>query len=162
MILAVLAVLMGTTTFAQDAAPTATFTPPPAKPIAKWVVSKVPWDEWFKKNNIVTDKMGYIHLFWDAQDFKMNFEVKDKQNRLADAAIQLVARLYPSDAKADLMKVDIVYVLERDRYGEPKWDSLQQVAHLEFSRSKAMKLMKHKGPLSASQMKKLFDKFEIY
>ena len=156
--------LTGAVSYAQEATDLspATSTPLPVKPIAKWVVSEVPWDEWFKKNTQVTDKTDYIHLFWDAEDFKINFEVKDKKSRLADAAIQMATRLYPSDAKADLMKVDIVYVLERDTYGMPKWDSLQQVAHLEFSRSKAMKLTKHKGPLSAGQKKKLFDKFEIF
>lgn len=137
-------------------------TPTPVLVIKKWSVSIVPWDAWFKDNALVTDKTEYVHFFWNAQDFKVNFEVKDKKIRLAEAALELVKRLYPTDAKADQVKVDIVYVLERDAYGMPKWDSLQQVAHLEFLRSKASKLTKHRVPLSEIQMKKFFGKYEIY
>jgi len=136
----------------------------PAAPVVlpDWKVSKVPWDDWFKKNTTVTDKTDHVHFFWNAQDVKGNFEVKDKKQRLAQAALQLVARLYPDGAKSDEMRVDIVYVLERDTYGMPKWDSLQQVAHLEFSRSKTAKMAKNDKPLTDAQMKKAFTKFEIY
>ena len=130
--------------------------------LQKWNVAKVPWDEWFKNNAQVTDKGEYVHFFWNAQDFKGNFEVKDKKIRLAEVALQMVSRLYPADAKADPVKVDIVYVLERDTYGLPKWDSLQQVAHLEFSKAHALKLAKPSKPLSEVLLKKLFDKFEIF
>src|ERR1039458_5948624 len=119
--------------------PATTATTPAPMPVViagKWSASKVPWDPWFKDNAMVTDKTDYVHFFWNAQDFKMNFEVKDKQARLADAALELVRRLYPAGATADLVKVDIVYVLERDTYGQPKRDSLQPVAHLEFLTSK--------------------------
>jgi hypothetical protein len=133
-----------------------------ATPIAKWSVSTVPWDDWFKNNALVTDKTDHVHFFWNAQDFKGNFEVKDKKFRLGEAALELVKRLYPADAKADLVKVDIVYVLERDSYGMPKWDSLQQVAHLEFLKSKALKAGKKKFGPTAAAMKKIFDKFELY
>lgn len=122
----------------------------------------MPWDEWFKKNAMVTDKTDYVHFFWNAQDFKLNFEVNGKKLRLAEAALQLVSRLYPDDAKADLVKVDIVYVLERDQYGDPKWDSLQQVAHFEFHKSKALKLAKSKKDLSAAALEKIFVKYEIF
>lgn len=130
--------------------------------IEKWSVPIVPWDDWFKNNAMVTDKTDYVHFFWNAQDFKANFEVKDKKVRLAEAALELVKRLYPADAKADQVKVDIVYVLERDNYGLPKWDSLQQVAHFEFLKSKALKPAKKKLGSTDAAMKKIFDKFEFY
>ncbi len=134
----------------------------PGTLIEKWIVSQVPWDDWFKQNALVTDKTEYVHFFWNAQDFKGNFEVKDKKIRLAEAALELVKRLYPADAKADLVKVDIVYVLERDSYGLPKWDSLQQVAHFEFLKSKALKPSRKKLVPTDAVMKKMFDKFEFY
>jgi hypothetical protein len=130
--------------------------------IEEWSVPSVPWDDWFKSNAMITDKTDYVHFFWNAQDFKGNFEVKDKKVRLAEAALELVKRLYPADAKADQVKVDIVYVLERDSYGLPKWDSLQQVAHFEFSKSKALKPTKKKLVPTDAVMKKIFDKFEFY
>lgn len=134
----------------------------PVTVIEKWNTSNVPWDDWFKSNAMVTDKTDYVHFFWNAQDFKANFEVKNKKVRLAEAALELVKRLYPSDASADQVKVDIVYVLERDSYGQPKWDSLQQVAHFEFLKSKALKQAKKKQVLTDTVMKKIFDKFEFY
>lgn len=124
--------------------------------------SAIPWDKWFEKNALVTDKSEYVHFFWNAQDFKANFEVKDKKTMLAEAAVELVKRLYPSDAKSDLMKIDIVYVLERDSYGLPKWDSLQRVSHLEFLKSKALKLYPKKGGLTETALKKIFNKFEVF
>lgn len=130
--------------------------------VEKWSVPTVPWDDWFKSNAMITDKIDYVHFFWNAQDFKANFEVKDKKVRLAEAALELVKRLYPADAKADMVKVDIVYVLERDSYGLPKWDSLQQVAHFEFLKSKALKPGKKKPIPTDAVMKKIFDKFEFY
>ena len=157
---------LGIPAFAQETASisetgSATPTPFPVIP-GKWNASKTPWDLWFKKNTQVTDKQDYVHFFWNAQDCKANFETQDKKRRLADAALQLVVRFYPTGAKADLMKVDIVYVLERDSYGMPKWDSLQQVAHLECSRAKALKLSKKKSILSEAALAKIFDKFEVF
>lgn len=130
--------------------------------LKKWDLATIPWMDWFKGNNSITDKGEYVHFFWNAQDFKPNFEVPDKKARLAEAAVALVRGLYPADAKADLVKVDIVYVLERDNYGDPKWDSLQQVAHLEFKRSQIPKAGKKKTALTAAAMKKLFTKFELF
>lgn len=130
--------------------------------IKKWVMATVPWDGWFKNNAMVTDKTDYVHFFWNAQDFKENFEVKDKKLRLGEAALQLIAKLYPADAKADLVKVDIVYVLERDAYGQPKWDSLQQVAHFEFSKSKTLKIAKSKKEPALPALQKAFDQYVIY
>lgn len=147
---------------AQDGNPAADPTPtiPPAP--AKWSSAAVPWGPWFKNNTMVTDKSEYVHFFWNAQDFKSSFEVKDKKYRLEEAALQLVSKLYPADSKADPVKVDIVYVLERDSYGQPKWDSLQQVAHFEFLRSKAPKAAKGKKEPSAAALQKVFDKEEIF
>ena len=145
--------------------------------IKTWKVASVPWDAWFEKNTLVTDKseapwdyspadsgpyVPYVHFFWNAQDFKVNFELKDKKNRLAEAALELVKRLYPKTAKADLMKVDIVYVLQRDNYGMPSWDSLIRVAHLEFSRTLALKLIKKKIPMNDDLQKKLFTQFDLF
>jgi len=151
----------GTTDFTPAAAAPVTTTPV-APPIEHWSLAAVPWSDWFKNNAMVTDKTEYVHFFWNAQDFKANFEVKDKKTRLAQAALELVSKLYPADAKADLVKVDIVYVLERDSYGQPKWDSLQQVAHLECSKSKLLKALKPKGKASGAAFLKIFDKFELF
>jgi len=134
-------------------------TPTPLLP-GKWVAVKVPWDLWFKNNATVTDKTEYVHFFWNANDFKANFEIKDKKARLADAAVYLVKNLFPTDSKADLVKVDIVYVLERDGYGMPKWDTLQQVLHVEFLKSKV--IVGNKLPdFSIDTPDKVFDKFQI-
>ncbi|HJT23331.1 MAG TPA: hypothetical protein VJ873_02060, partial [bacterium] len=140
-------------------------TPTPFPLIQKWDGAKVPWDGWFKADPysvIVTDKGDYVHFFWNAQDFKANFEVKDKKQCLAQAALQLVTRLYPDGAKADAVKVDIVYVLQRDNYGKPNWDTLQQVAHFEFLRSKALKAAKPKKKLSPAALQKIFDQSVVY
>jgi hypothetical protein len=160
--LAVLTASAQETPVALVSSPANASTAPTPTVVKKWGMAVVPWDAWFKDNAMVTDKTDYVHFFWDAQDFKPNFEVKDKQRRLAEAAVQLVSRLYPADAKADQVKVDIVYVLERDSYGQPKWDSLQQVAHFEFLRSKALKLAKAKKEPAAAALRKIFDKSEMY
>ncbi len=130
--------------------------------VSEWKEEVLPWAAWFKKNTMVTDKTDYVHFFWNAQDFKPNFEGKEKKSRLSEAALELVKRLYPADAKADAVKVDIVYVLERDSYGQPKWDSLQQVAHYEFVKSKALKLIGKKTRLTEALITKAFDKLVIY
>jgi hypothetical protein len=136
--------------------------PTPFPVIKNWNMATVPWDEWFKKNALVTDKGAYVHFFWNAQDAKSNFEGKDAKFRLADAALELVAQLHPSTSQADLAKVDIVYVLERDSYGEPKWDSLQRVVHFEFSRAQALKMLKDKTIWTEEKMKKFFNKLEFF
>lgn len=159
----ILTLLTGPAVWAQEAVPTATpVMAATATPLKKWDVSQVPWDNWFKKNAIVKDKTDYVHFFWNSQDVKVNFDTPDKKKRLAQAALQLVSRLYPEGAKADLIKLDIVNVLERDSYGEPKWDTLQRAAHLEFSREKALEFLKHKGKESDEALFKIFDKYEVY
>ena len=136
-------------------------TPLPAL-ITKWNVATVPWDTWFKNNAMVTDKSTYVHFFWNAQDVKMNFEVKSKKQRLGEAALQLVSRLFPADSKADQVKVDIVYVLQRDSYGKPMWETLQRVAHFEFLRSKVLSPDRNRVFLNEGELKKVFNTFEFY
>lgn len=135
---------------------------PTVAPLRQWNAAKVPWDVWFKKNATVTDKTDYLYIFWDAQVFKANFEGKDKKKRLAEAALELASRLYPSDSKVDLIKVDISYILDQDAYGLPLWDSIQRSAHLEFSRSKMMGKNKKFPAVTDEVLKKNFDKFEIF
>ena len=137
-------------------------TPTPTPLLAgKWVAAKVPWDLWFKDNATVSDKGEYVHFFWNANDFKANFELKNKDQHLSDAAVYLVKKLFPADSKADLVKVDIVYVLQRDDYGMPKWDSLQQVAHFEFLRSKLLS-GKKLPDFTVKKPEKVFDVFQTF
>ena len=72
----------------------------------------------------------------------------------------MVKTLFPADSKADLVKVDIVYVLKRDEYGIPKLDTLQKVLHAEFLRSKVMS-GKTLPDFSISAPSKVFDKFQV-
>lgn len=144
---------------AQPVTPTPTAAP--VTLVRPWDPAQAPWEAWFKKNALVSDKADYVELFWNAQDFKANFQGPDQKVRFAEAALELVDRLYPAGAKADRVKVDIVYVLERDSYGEPSWDSLQQAAHLEISRAKAASF-KAGTALTEADLKKLFLKVEIY
>jgi hypothetical protein len=44
----------------------------------------------------------------------------------------------------------------------PKWDSLQRVAHFEFSLAKALKVLKGKTPWSEAGMKKVFTTLKFY
>lgn len=119
--------------------------------------SSPPWPEWFAKNTVVTDKKAYVHFFWNANDVKSRFEGKDKESLLAQSARALVALSYPKGATADAMRVDIVFVAERDGYGMPKWDSMRRVAHLEFSKKTL-----EQTPPSASEPRRGFDKFEVF
>lgn len=136
---------------------TATPSPTPVDPKAAPA-----WDDWFKRNTTATDKGSYVVFLWNAQDCKAYFGVPDKKVRLAEAAVQLACRMYPAGATADPLKVDIVYFLERDNYGMPKWDSLQKVAHFEFPRSRALKQAKSKTPLAADALKSFFTRIEFY
>ena len=115
------------------------------------------WSEWFAKNTVVTDKKAYVHFFWNANDVRDRFEGKDKDALLAEAARQLVALAFPKDAAADAVRVDIVFVAERDEYGMPKWDTLRRVAHLEFSRKKLSET-----PRRAGEPRLGFDVFEVF
>lgn len=155
---ALLFLMLTSMALAQESTPTpfATILP------GQWKTSEVPWDDWFKKNTLVTDKGDYVHFFWNAQDARANFEGKERKNRLADSALEMAAKLQPATATADLCKVDIVFVLERDSYGMPKWDSLQRVVHYEFSRAAALKKMKKSGSWTEAGMKKIFKACQFF
>jgi hypothetical protein len=118
---------------------------------------KSPWAEWFTKNVLVTDKKTYVHFFWNANEARQLLEGKDRKERLAEAARDLVRLHHPASAAADRLKVDIVYVLERDNYGSPRWETLRRVAHLECSRKKLLE----SGP-RREDLIQAFDKFEMY
>ncbi len=117
------------------------------------------WPAWFARNTVVTDKKTYVHFFWNANDVKDRFSTngKEKDALLAEAARQLVALQYPKAATADAMRVDVVFVAERDEYGMPKWDTMKRVAHLEFSKKTLSQT-----PPDASDPRRGFDKFEVF
>lgn len=119
----------------------------------------LPWAEWFAKNTVATDKKAYVHFFWNANDVKDRFSTdgKARDAMLAEAARQLVALQYPKTATADAIRVDVVFVAQRDEYGMPKWDTMRRVAHLEFSR----KTLEATRP-DESDPRRGFDKFEVY
>ena len=119
-----------------------------------------PWPSWFEKNTQVTEKADYVHILWNARDANAYLQGKEKNRRIAEAARQLVLLVYPKGAR-DRMRVDIVFVRERDSYGMPKWDTLQRVAHLEFSKSR---LLSSAGPTprGSSDPSAAFDKFEVF
>jgi hypothetical protein len=117
-------------------------------------LSGLPWPSWFEKNTMVSDKQTYVHILWDADAVRSRFEGKDKRAFIAEAARQLALLRYPRSASADQLRVDIVFVTQRDEYGSPKWDTLQRVAHLEFSRKLA-------GQASTDPDRD-FQKFEVF
>jgi hypothetical protein len=118
-----------------------------------------PWPEWFAKNTVATDKKSYVHFFWNANDVKDRFSTdpKAKDALLAEAARQLVALEYPKAAAADAIRVDVVFVAQRDEYGMPKWDTMRRVAHLEFSKKTLAATPRGEG-----DPRRGFDKFEVY
>jgi hypothetical protein len=116
-----------------------------------------PWAEWFARNTVATDKKAYVHFFWNANDVKDHLQGKGKDALLAEAARQLVALQYPKTATADAIRVDVVFVAQRDEYGMPKWDTMRRVAHLEFSK----KTLEGTRP-DESNPRRGFDKFEVY
>jgi anaerobic selenocysteine-containing dehydrogenase len=118
-------------------------------------LASLPWATWFEKNTTVSDKGAYVHILWDANAVRTRFEGKDKRALIAEAARQLALLRYPKTATADQIRVDIVFVTQRDEYGNPKWDTLQRVAHLELSRKLA-------GQAAAADPEKGFQKFEIF
>ena len=124
---------------------------------APGAVSDPPWAAWFEKNTTVSDKKTYVHFFWNANDVRRRFEGKGREAMIAEAARQLVLMQCPKTATADRMKVDIVFVAERDGYGMPKWDTLQRVAHLELSKQRLLAINK-----SPESLRRAFDRFELY
>ena len=154
--LAAIFVLLTAGAWAQT--PTPETTPGGAVPAPS---AGIPWKTWFEKNTVVADKGDYVHFFWNAQDVKDQLEAPNRTSLLAQAARELAKNLTPAGAQADLMKVDIVYVAERDDYGMPKWDSLSRVAHLEFSRAKLLAVPVKVFLGKEETIKKQFTDFEI-
>ena len=121
---------------------------------------EAPWPSWFEKNTQVTEKADYVHILWNARDADAYLQGKEKKSRIAEAARQLVLLTYPKGAR-DRVRVDIVFVRERDQYGLPKWDTLQRVAHLEFSKSRLLQPAGPK-PRGSNDLSAAFDKFEVF
>jgi anaerobic selenocysteine-containing dehydrogenase len=115
----------------------------------------LPWASWFEKNTTVSDKGGYVHMMWDANAVRSRFEGKGERAFIAEAARQLALLRYPKSSSADQVRADIVFVTQRDEYGNPKWDTLQRVAHVEFSRKLVL-------GASGADLEKSFQKFEIF
>ena len=138
---------------------------PPATPLAKATASGTPAAApafpaaWFDKNVIVTKKEGYVHVFWNAQEARDPLAGPDKSVLLARAARWLAAEKVR--AGVDRVKMDVVFVRERDRYGMPRWDTLEKVAHLEFSRAALLEGLKEGAVPEKAQMAKLFEVFEV-
>jgi hypothetical protein len=114
---------------------------------------------WFDKNVIVTNKEGYVHVFWNAQEARDPLAGPDKRVLLARAARRLAAEKV--GAGVDRVKMDVVFVRERDRYGMPRWDTLEKIAHLEFSRRALLEGFKEGEVPEKAQMEKLFEVFEV-
>lgn len=118
------------------------------------------WSAWFEKNTMVTEKTGYVHILWNARDAAAYLQGKEKKRRIAEAARQLVLVRYPKGSR-DSVRLDVVFVEARDEYGAPKWDSLQRVAHLEFSKSRLFGPDGATRPTSGNP-EDGFDKFEVF
>jgi hypothetical protein len=114
---------------------------PPATPrpdTGSGGLASLPWATWLEKNTIVSDKKSYIHVLWDANAVRARFEGKGKSATISEAGRQLARLRYPPGATADQVRVDIVFITKRDGYGNPRWDSIERLAHLEFSRKKLL------------------------
>jgi len=109
---------------------------------------------------MVTDKKSYVHFFWNAQDVREKFAGPAKKEFVAQAAGELVRSPYPAKASADLMKVDIVFVRERDSYGLQKWESLERVAHIELSREKVVSAMA--GGATPARLVSLCERIDLF
>jgi len=141
------------------------FPPASESPVPATVVlpsGSIPWPIWFKKNVLIKDKKQYVYMFFNIQDFKKSFEGKDKNAMLASAASHLVADLYPKTATAKLIKMDMVFIKERDEYGLPKWDTLERVAHLECLKSSVLRSGKPRNSFTEKEIKKAFLKFQLF
>jgi len=136
---------------APPAAPLAT-----ATPLAKATASAAPAAApafpaaWFDKNVIVTNKEGYVHVFWNAQEARDLLTGPDKRLLLARAARRLAAEKVV--AGVDRVKMDVVFVRERDRYGTPRWDTLGAL----------LEGLKEGVVPEKAQIAKLFEVFEVH
>jgi len=134
--------------------------PAPPTPAAKGTpgaLADLPWAAWFRANTVVSDKKTHVHFLWDANAVRSRFEGKEKLAMIRAAARQVVVSLYPAGATADQIRVDIVFAARRDGYGNPRWDSLQRVAHLEFSRRKLLE-----AAAAPDEPGRGFEKFEVF
>ena len=132
----------------------------PAGPAPSLPVGSPPWSAWFDKNVMVTDKKTYVHVFWTAQEARQVLSGPDRKQILAQSARQLAVTKIPPKMKADRVKLDVVFVPERDNYGMPRWDTPEKVGHLEFSRQK---LADGSGNDSRGlESVHLFDVFEVH
>lgn len=138
---------------AATAAGATSATPAPKAASAK--LAGLPWSAWFEKTTTVSDKKAYVHFLWDANAVRGEFEGKEKLVLIAEAGRQLARLRYPAGASADQIRVDIVFITKRDGYGSPRWDSIQRLAHLEFSRKKLSETPAGGEPSSG------YDKFEV-
>jgi len=150
--------------FSAQAGPTPTpAATPVATPVATVNAKGAPeWEAWFKKNVMSSDKKIYVHIFWNAQDVKARFEGKVRVGMLAQAAVALTRLEYAKEATADIVKIDIVNVAERDEYGMPKWSSLKRIAHLEGSRAELLKWVGKPLPKKDADIQKIFTVFKLF
>lgn len=116
----------------------------------------------FEKSVLVTDKGAYVHMFWNAHDAAGALEGPDRRARLAVAAAQLTLDHFPAGATSDVAKVDIVFVKERNEYGQPKWDSLQKVAHFEMPVSRVKALAKTPDGRVTAVPEAVFDRINVF
>jgi len=114
---------------------------------------------WFDKNVIVTKKEGYVHVFWNAQEARDALAGADKRAVLARVARKLAGEKVK--AEVDRVKMDVVFVRERDQYGMPRWNTLEKVAHLEFSRKALLEGLPEGAVPEKAQTARLFDVFEV-
>lgn len=131
----------------------------PAGPAPVPSAAGPPWAAWFEKNTMVTDRKTYVHVFWNAQEARKALTGPDRKLLLAQAARQLAATKIPQKTTSDRVKLDVVFVRERDNYGMPRWDTLEKVAHLEFSRRKVTEGLGEGS--NGAEFSRLFDVFEV-
>lgn len=116
----------------------------------------LPWSDWFEKNTTISDKKTYVHFLWDANAVRGQFEGSPMRGRIAEAGRQLARLRYPTGASADQIRMDIVFITKRDGYGNPRWDSIQRLAHLEFSRKKLLETP------AGGESSRGYEKFEVF
>lgn len=118
-------------------------------------------EAWFQKNVVATDKKAYVHLFWNAEGARAALAGKERRVLVARAARHLAAREMPKGATADLVKLDVVFVKERDGYGMPRWETLEKVAHVEFGRARLVSSLPDGTAPTEAEIAALFTVFEI-
>lgn len=120
-------------TLKAQATPTATSVP------SSEIISSAPhntstWTKaWTDKYVIITPKSGYIHVLIDGETLRSSLEGSGMHSAVALDALQLAQSSGLLDPASDLIKLDVVLFKNRDNYGAPMWDSMQRLAHLEFS-----------------------------